>query len=95
MPTYHFGRAPFVSQESNFLQFVELVKGRSIVSLADGDDFLELGLSGNIMVHISKGGILSSGTIEVRLRFDPESRRASSLCFLARGDAARSARVAA
>jgi|HubBroStandDraft_6_1064221.scaffolds.fasta_scaffold19132_3 hypothetical protein len=65
MPTYHFVRAPFGSQESNFLQFVELVKGRSIVSLADSEDFLELGLSGNIMVHISKGGILSSGTIEV------------------------------
>jgi hypothetical protein len=40
-----------------------LVKGRSIVSLADGGDFLELGLSGNIMVHISKG--LLSGAMEV------------------------------
>ncbi len=65
MPTYSFGRTPFGSRESSFPQFVELAKGRSIVSLADGDDFLELGLSGNVMVHISKGGIFSREAIEI------------------------------
>jgi hypothetical protein len=66
MATYTFG-SPLLSgsgsHESDFPNFIELVKGRSIVSLADGGDFLELGLSGNIMVHISKG--LLSGGLEV------------------------------
>jgi len=67
MPTYTLGRALFSggggTRESDFPRFIELVKGRSIVSLADGGDFLELGLSGNIMVHVSKGFL--SGALEV------------------------------
>lgn len=55
MARYTFGVVELNEEhESNFEQFVQFVKGRSIVSLADrGPDVLELGLSGNVMVRIS------------------------------------------
>ena len=65
MPTYTFGQGPFGggAHDSDFTKFIDLVKGRSIVSLADGEEFLELGLSGNIVVRISKAWL--SGAIQV------------------------------
>jgi hypothetical protein len=51
---YTFGAVELNEEhESNFEQFVQFVKGRSIVSLADREpNVLELGLSGNVMVRI-------------------------------------------
>jgi hypothetical protein len=67
MVSYSFGRGWLGggAHEVDFSRFVDLVKGRSIVSLASGEDFLELGLSGNVMVRIEKGGMLSQATVEV------------------------------
>jgi len=52
---YTFGAVELSEEhESNFEQFVQFIKGRSIVSLADREpNVLELGLSGNVMVRIS------------------------------------------
>jgi len=51
---YTFGVHEFqTASETNFQQFVELVKGRSIISLGDfGPSHLELGLSGQIMLRV-------------------------------------------
>src|SRR6202034_751612 len=67
MVSYSFGRGWLGggAHEVDFSRFVDLVKGRSIVSLASGEDSLELGLSGNVMVRIEKGGMLSQAAVEV------------------------------
>ncbi len=67
MVSYSFGRGLLHggAHEVDFSRFVDLVKGRSIVSLASGEDSLELGLSGNVMVRIEKGGMLSQAAVEV------------------------------
>jgi hypothetical protein len=41
---------------TNFGGFIEIVKGRSIVSALDGDDRIELGLSGDLMIRVFDGG---------------------------------------
>jgi hypothetical protein len=50
--------------QSDFADFVEIAKGRSIVSAADwGKDRFELGLSGDLMIRV----FLAGDTIEVNL----------------------------
>ena len=41
---------------TNFAGFIEIVKGRSIVSALESDDRMELGLSGDLMIRVFGGG---------------------------------------
>lgn len=63
MTQYTFGAHELgaVSQ-GDFPQLVDAIKGRSIVSLLSGDNRLDLGLSGNVLLRILP---LSSGELEV------------------------------
>lgn len=61
----------------DFAAFVELVKGTSIVSLADSDEFLELGLSENLQIRIQAGddGKLQIAIFSTLNRGEPSSVR--------------------
>ena len=63
MTQYTFGAHEIgtVSQ-GDFAQLVEVVKGRSIISLLDGDNRFELGVSGNVLLRIL---LLPNGELEV------------------------------
>lgn len=56
----HYTDGSFVQEQIGFQELVSLIKGTSIVSLADWNEYIEFGLSENLMLRITKdGGVFS------------------------------------
>jgi hypothetical protein len=71
--------------ETDFLTLVSVVKGTSIVSLADSDRFIELGLSENLMLRIEggEGGTLRATVIST---LNPDEAPPARLQLIAEGE---------